>query len=239
MKLPRRTTIPALLVCVLTSGLIRSHAGLLVNESFETPALATNGTLDLWDQNGQVGASGTLTGWGLGEFNYFSAATLNPTTVLINNPGAPAGSQYLGFNVGQWDAGGTVFQSFTATPNMAYNLTYQIGASGGAAGTVSMRVRAYDGATVLAETTTSRNTLGWGQDSLSFTAGSGSSSIMIEFLDITPNAGGNNTDLLLDNVSLTAVPEPSTYGAVFGLGLAGLGVFRRLRAARPVAAALG
>ena len=219
-----------LLACISTFGLVRSQAGLLVNESFESPALSANATQDLWDQNGRVGESGVLTGWGLGEFNYFSAATLDPRTMLINNPGAPSGSQYLGFNTGQWDAGGTVFQSFTATPSMSYNLTYQIGASGGAAATVSMRVRAYDGATVLAETTTSRNTLGWGQGSLSFSAGSGTSSIMIEFLDITPSATGNNTDLLLDSVSLTAVPEPGVYAAVFGIGLAGLGVVRRVRA---------
>ncbi len=44
-------------------------------------------------------------------------------------------------------------------------------------------------------------------------------------------SGGSNTvDGSIDNFSLTAVPEPSTYALLFGLAVLGLAVYRRRRA---------
>ena len=44
------------------------------------------------------------------------------------------------------------------------------------------------------------------------------------------HAGADNMGLMLDNVSVTAVPEPETYALMLaGLGLIGFSVRRRVR----------
>jgi hypothetical protein len=72
---------------------------------------------------------------------------------------------------------------------------------------------------------------GWIDVTMDFTA-----TAVDETLSFLPGGSGNPPFVLLDSVSLTAVPEPSTW-AMMLLGFGGLGVVARLRRRRAAAAA--
>jgi hypothetical protein len=72
---------------------------------------------------------------------------------------------------------------------------------------------------------------GWFDVTMDFTA-----TAVDETLSFLPGGSGNPPFVLLDSVSLTAVPEPSTW-AMMLLGFGGLGVVARLRRRRAAAAA--
>lgn len=76
--------------------------------------------------------------------------------------------------------------------------------------------------------------LGANRQSLSSVVGTAwvnGAELWIRWTDL--NDSGNDHQLAIDNVSLTAIPEPSTYAAIFGaLALAGVVVHRRRQARR-------
>jgi hypothetical protein len=53
---------------------------------------------------------------------------------------------------------------------------------------------------------------------------------LIRFAGISPSGGGN-IDVKINSISASAIPEPSTYAALFGAAALGLAVYRKRRPA--------
>jgi len=217
-----KALIPSLLLAVPSV-----NAALLTNEGFETPVLTSNTSSDLRDINGNTALASSFTGWTV------EAATGTPTISLVNgDPGSllgltpVEGSQYLSFNGAGGQAGGKIWQSFTTSIGQEYTVSYSVGRSGlgGGGDTVSLEAKVNNAGNTTQNT--SKSELSWTSQSFTFTASA--TSTILSFVDVS-TAALANYDLALDGVSISAVPEPSSYAAMFGIGLVGVASVRRFR----------
>ena len=114
---------------------------------------------------------------------------------------------------------GILSRSFASIAGMTYNLSFDLSGN--------QRTAASDIVSVMFGTTSVSFTVGktdpWAQRQVSYTA--------LQSGDVTlsfANSGADNQGAMLDNVSVTAVPEPETYALMLaGLGLMGTMVRRR------------
>ena len=111
-------------------------------------------------------------------------------------------------------------QNFQAAAGQALLITADYFVESSAGETLSM---SYNGTQLFA---TAAPTTGW--QSLQFNVVSDPAAHLGNRLDFQFNSSGFNGTFLLDNVSVTAVPEPAAV-TLFAMGLAGLAVARRLR----------
>jgi hypothetical protein len=140
-----------------------------------------------------------FTGWTAAGIVQVAAATLTPIPLTVIE-----GTHAAQFNDGNRTPNGILNQTFTTIPGVSYTLNYNVGAYGWQTSLeMRMQVTVQGNSTQLASQTASIFGQGtgtwWTNRSLIFTANS--SSTTITFTDISPNT--TNTDLLLDNVTVT------------------------------------
>ena len=143
--------------------------------------------------------------------------------------GTYAGGQNAAFF--GWDnlTGGQIWQDMTTTIGQQYTLTFQYGAIS-ANSLQSLKAEVLDGTSVLgfldvsATGTSNLAAILSAPYSLSFVA----SSITTRLLFSDTSSITNSVDGVLDNISVTAVPEPGTYAMLLA-GLAAVGFVARRR----------
>ncbi|MBL8487241.1 MAG: DUF642 domain-containing protein [Rhodocyclaceae bacterium] len=169
---------------------------------------------DNFDSNG-LGLNATPSGWSV------SSGTVD----IIGNSGffdfIPGSGRYIDLD-GSTSNAGVLSRDFLMTAGTHYTVSFDLAGNhrNGAAESVAVN---FGGAS--ANYSLSQNA-GWTTFSLVFTP-SVTKSYTLSF----ENSGGDNIGMLLDNVSVHAVPEPETYAMMLaGLGLMGA-IARRRRMA--------
>ncbi len=215
-----KSKIAATLAGVLLAGTTLAMAGgaqaanLINNGSFENP-VCTDGA------------------------GYCNVASLPSWTVTTNNVDivqsgvswgtATDGKQMLDL-VGFGSTGG-ISQDFSTVANKKYLLKFDYASNGAATTQASVNVTNGSGLPTLV-TSTQASTVGWTTFSQTFVAGTTGTNTL-SFLE---TIGGNNGGVFLDNISISAVPEPATW-ALMLVGFGGLGAALRSNRRRVAALA--
>jgi hypothetical protein len=190
-----------------------ARADIVLNGSFESPTISFG-----FYEN--YGTKTDPTNYGGSSFDSsWTITTNNVDIVTANGTGwaAPAfvGTQYLDL-VGYGSTGG-ISQSLATKAGQTYELTFAFGNNPGSTNSASALVTVGDLSQTVTHTTSTTNDINWTVFSGDFTASSSSTSL--SFLE---TVGSNNGGVLLDGISVSAVPEPSTW-AMMLLGFAGIG----------------
>ena len=136
----------------------------------------------------------------------------------------PGNGSYVDLD-GSTAEGATMFRFLNLTGGMTYQLSFDLAGNNVPGGGYPSDIVDVSFGSA-AGTYTLNPTDGFATRSLSFTAGGNGS-----FALLFQNRGGDNVGALLDNVSVTAVPEPETYAMLLA-GLGAIGFMRRRRLAR-------
>jgi hypothetical protein len=144
------------------------------------------------------------------------------TVDIIGAPGPfdllPGNGHYIDLD-GSTGKAGIFANSLDVSNGVTYTLSFDLAGNQRGAGTDTVVVNFGSGS----QTFTRAATDGFQTYMLSYTA-TGTGKVGFSFID----QGADNQGALLDRVSVTAVPEPETYGMLLG-GLALLGVVARRR----------
>lgn len=207
-------SIALLLIITLSSTWARAQ-NLLVNGSFEEPAVTSN--LNFQGAFSFPGWSGFSTGSGPGGGN----AGIVPG---VNFGLAPYdGNQAFSFNGNNPPPGTYIEQTFQTSPGLEYSVTLAVGRNNGfPSQALELFSQVFDstGNQLASLTSAPPSTVGYSPVSFSFVADSDSS--RLRFTDVS---GSNpNTDLFIDAVAVSEVPEPSAPALIV---LAAVGPFGR------------
>ncbi len=227
-----RSLLRTALLAAAFSGVFAASASaqLIVNGSFESQTIGTNATASTTLNNS------TFTGWTIATSSGNTRFQIEGTATGSGFPTAVNGSLYMTINGAESTPGvGLIYQDFTTTIGQTYQVGFSAGRgafnNGALAGVRGDAFNVVSGATSggsLGFASASSTVQGSGfasPSSFSFVA-SGTLSRLL-FSDIS--TGTNSVDALLDNVSVSAIPEPSTYAAIAGAAMLGLAVWRRQR----------
>lgn len=186
------------------------------------PNLITNGGFESSSFSGSyttfAAGSADLTGWTIGQ----------NSVDLINTYWVPASGNYSLDLSGNAD--GTISQAFATVVGQKYSVSFDMAGNPDDPSDPTKVMQVGLGGQPLYEFNTqghSRNNMGWTTQSFSFIASSVSSTL--HFASMQESAYG----VALDNISVTAVPEPETYAMLLaGLGLMGAVARRRVKASK-------
>ena len=203
----------------------------ILNGSFESPVVSNLSVLGLGVAPGITvfTSTGGITDWTItnGDVSLVNGSAALTTTLGLFT--ANAGNQYavlnglaetvtvvpLGVNVTQTGTIGTLSQTFSTAPGKTYQISFayrglSVGAlSGNPIVDVGLTNANSSTAPVNGTLTADISLNSWQTDTFTFVA-TGSNSTLSFYQD---NAGVNIGLVGLDNVNLTALPEPSEYGA--------------------------
>ncbi|MTW34557.1 PEP-CTERM sorting domain-containing protein [Pseudoduganella danionis] len=144
------------------------------------------------------------------------------TVDIIGAPGffdlVPGNGRYIDLD-GSTNKAGIFANSINVVNGMTYALSFDLAGNHRAAGMDTVMVNFGSGS----QTYTLADTAGFQTFTLNYTA-TGTGKVGFSFID----QGADQKGALLDRVTVTAVPEPETYGMLLG-GLALLGVVARRR----------
>lgn len=197
----------AALAIGLTFTAAHAAPNLLVNGSFEAPAITPTTA-----EYNHV-ANGSLTGWTVAGHDVVLFNATYATNVGDHTPSDGAQALQLEY------FGDSIAQTFATTVGQSYLLSYDVSAYAAAA-PLSVTVGG-------ASDSLSGTLPGWTAHTLAFTATAASTTLTFTNTGGTPGSYGTYPHL--DNVSVTAVPEPETYAMLLA-GLVTLGVLARRRA---------
>jgi len=193
--------------------------------------LITNGSFEVDNFNGggggyRLGLVGNdVTGWYIPASDGTYPWGLQNANVFGAGPAA-AGNQWIVLGEAGTGFEYTIQQTLSGlTSGSSYNVTFAIASEQGCCSTAEVSFLA--GSATAAQTFSAPNSgsywTQWSYKSMAFVANA--ASVTIQFKNLNPSSS-NGIDLGLDDVSVSAVPEPSTW-AMAGLGLAALWFVRR------------
>ena len=212
-------------VLVLASGMANAAVELVANGSFESgafnPIQSPSGT---GINNVQLVSTGStaITGWNVAKSLLWLDNAQTAVALQASN-----GSKFLdltGFSTGVANYA-SVSQSLSTTSGTAYTLSFDLGSSNIYAPTPVIALTTAGVVVNFAMTSAPTANSQWTKFSYTFTAGSAATPITFTGIQGADYIG-------LDNVSVTAVPEPSSMAMLFaGLAAVGSVVARRRKSA--------
>lgn len=214
LVLSGRNLLPAAAAVFALLGPVSAHANLISNGSFKSPVITTIWYEDYGANTGDPNYGGpTIPDWTITTNNVDIVSDLSST------PLAADGNQYLDL-VGTGSTGG-ISQSFNTTLGQTYSLSFDYGNNPWSTSTASALINVLVGGltTTITHDTSTTSVINWTPFFATF-VGTGDP-MMLSFVN---SVGGNNGGVLLDNISVTATPLPSTWTMLIA-GFLGLGFF--------------
>lgn len=222
----RSRALAALVLATISAS--TASAQIILNGSFESDAVGTN-VIATTSPNSSVFSNWTV------------STTSSSTSFLIVDtnsdfgsfPDAVSGTRYLSIHGGQTTPGvGFLYQDFVTTPGTTYVVGFNAGRGANAGGSLGIQAEAYNvnagsptgGA--LGSVSSSSSVAGsrfYAPSTFNFTATGTTTRLVLS--DISNST--DSVDVLLDNVTVTAVPEPSSYVALTSIVSLGFCALRR------------
>jgi hypothetical protein len=211
-------------ILAMTFTFAASAQNLLVNGGFDAPS--SIGPLNLsydtesywfFSQNDLVNPGENVPNPSLllgGNWTYAKGSS--DFDALVTNSNISSAGYFVTLGGGGNAAGGSIVQSFNAEANSTYTASLDVGYIGARVGSVGIRFSILDAASsnqsVSYLDVSSLNNLPttpWTFATYSFQFTAPSTNLAFKVEDIT--ASSSDTDLIFNNASVVAVPEPSTY----------------------------
>lgn len=193
-----------------------ASAAAFSNGSFETPDVPTGTPGDNGDITGPIGP------WTLDETSGDDIRHLDGD-FFGGGVVAQHGDQYVGFTAFGAADGGVLSQAFDTVIGQAYTVSFWVNNASFGPSTHSLTAAVDNTAGDAAVGTPSQDDT-WENVSFNFTASSTTTTLSFTSAILTGDSA--STDVLLDNVTVSEVPEP---GSLALLGLGGLLIARRRR----------